>query len=111
MYQKDLAVIYDKNILPMFFSKSFVVFGLKNSSQSILSLFLCMVLGELPRGLSGKGVGNGIPLQYSCLENSRGRGAWQTIINGATELDKTEEQNMHTSIILTLPYTHGLVHL
>ena len=53
MYQKDLAVIYAKNILPMFFSKSFVVFGLKNSSHSIFSLFLCMVLGGLPRGLSG----------------------------------------------------------
>ena len=85
MYQKDLAVTYAKNILPMFFSKSFVVFGLKFSSQSILSLFLCMVLGGLPRGLSGKGVGNGIPLQYSCLENSRGRGSWQTVIHRVTK--------------------------
>ena len=26
------------------------------------------------------GVGNGSPLQYSCLKNSRDRGAWWTII-------------------------------
>ena len=30
-------------------------------------------LGRLP------GVGNGNPLQYSCLENSMDRGAWQAL--------------------------------
>ena len=29
------------------------------------------------------GIGNGTPLQYSCLENSIGKGAWQTIVHGA----------------------------
>ena len=29
------------------------------------------------------GVGNGNPLQYSCLDNSMDRGAWQTIVHGA----------------------------
>ena len=35
---------------------------------------------------SGKfpGVGNGNPLQYSCLENSMDRGAWQAIVHGVT---------------------------
>ena len=28
------------------------------------------------------GVGNGNPLKYSCLENSRDRGAWQAIVHG-----------------------------
>ena len=36
------------------------------------------------------GVGNGKPLQYSCLENSKDRGAWQAIVYGVTELDTTE---------------------
>ena len=31
------------------------------------------------------GVGNGNPLQYSCLENSRDRGAWQATVHGVTE--------------------------
>ena len=28
------------------------------------------------------GVGNGNPLQYTCLENSMGRGAWQATVHG-----------------------------
>ena len=28
------------------------------------------------------GVGNGYPLQYSCLENSMGRGTWWSIVHG-----------------------------
>ena len=28
------------------------------------------------------GEGNGIPLQYSCLENSMDEGAWQAILHG-----------------------------
>ena len=28
---------------------------------------------------------NGTPLQYSCLENSMDRGAWQTTVRGVTK--------------------------
>ena len=31
------------------------------------------------------GEGNGNPLQYSCLENSRDRGAWQAAVHGVTQ--------------------------
>ena len=31
------------------------------------------------------GEGNGTPLQYSCLENPMGGGAWQAPIHGVTE--------------------------
>ena len=36
--------------------------------------------------------GNGNPLQYSCLENSMDRGAWQGTVHGRVlkELDMTE---------------------
>ena len=37
------------------------------------------VLGRFP------GEGNGNPLQYSCLENSVGRGAWRTTVHGVTK--------------------------
>ena len=30
-------------------------------------------------------VGNGKPLQYSCLENSMDRGAWWAIVHGVTK--------------------------
>ena len=31
------------------------------------------------------GVGNGNPLQYSCLENSVDRGAWRARVHGITK--------------------------
>ena len=31
------------------------------------------------------------PLQYACLVNSMDKGAWQTTVHGATELDTTEQ--------------------
>ena len=33
----------------------------------------------------GRSFGNGSPLQYSCLENSTGRGAWQTTGHGVAK--------------------------
>ena len=36
------------------------------------------------------GGGNGNPLQYSCLENSMDRGAWQATVHGVAELDMTQ---------------------
>ena len=37
-------------------------------------------------GLGGSpGIGKGNPLQYSCLENSRGRGAWRTTVHGVAK--------------------------
>ena len=40
--------------------------------------------------LSCIGEGNGNPLQYSCLENPRDRGAWWTTARGVAESDTTE---------------------
>ena len=31
------------------------------------------------------GIGNGNPLQYSCLENSMDRGAWQAPVHGVVK--------------------------
>ena len=42
-------------------------------------------LGSTP-GLGGTlGKGNGNPLHYFCLENSRDRGAWRAAVHGVTE--------------------------
>ena len=39
-------------------------------------------LGSIPGSGNSPREGNGNPLQYSCLENSMDRGAWQAIVHG-----------------------------
>ena len=48
-------------------------------------------LGRSPR------IGNGNTLQYSCLENSVGRGVGRATVHGATESDTTE--HTHTEVV------------
>ena len=38
-------------------------------------------------------VGNGNPLQYSCLENSMDRRAWRATVHGVAELVMSEQPN------------------
>ena len=42
-------------------------------------------VGFIPGSGRFPGVGNGNPLQYSCLENSMDRGAWWTAVPGIAE--------------------------
>ena len=39
----------------------------------------------IPGSGRSPGGGNGDPFQYSCLENSMGRGAWQATAHGAAK--------------------------
>ena len=53
--------------------------------------------GSIPGSGRSLGGGNGNPLQYSCLENSMDRGAWQATVQGVTkELDMTKHAHTHT---------------
>ena len=42
-------------------------------------------LGLIPELGGSLGEGNGNPFQYSCLENSMERGAWQATVHGVTK--------------------------
>ena len=42
-------------------------------------------VGSISRLRRSLGEGHGNPLQYSCLENPMGRGAWQAAVHGVTE--------------------------
>ena len=42
-------------------------------------------LGSIPGPERPPGGGNGNPLQYSCLENPMGGGAWRAAVHGVTE--------------------------
>ena len=46
---------------------------------------------------NGKREGNGNPLQYSCLENPMGKGAWQATLHGfAKSWIPLKQLSMHT---------------
>ena len=45
-------------------------------------------------------VGNGNPLQYSCLENPMDRGAWQALVHGVTKSDTTMHTYSHLGVNL-----------
>ena len=57
--------------------------------------------GWIPGLGRSSGVGNGNPLQYSCLENSMDRGVRQVTVYGVAEWDMTE--HTHTQLETTVP--------
>ena len=42
-------------------------------------------VGSIPESERSSGEGNGNPLQYSCLGNPRGGGAWRATVDGVAE--------------------------
>ena len=66
-------------------------------AEIIKDLPIIWEIGVRPLGWEDPREGNGNPLQYSCLENSIDRGAWQATVHGVTQSDTTER----------LPHTHG----
>ena len=42
-------------------------------------------VSSIPESGGSPGVGNGNPLQYSCLENSMDRGAWRATVHGVAK--------------------------
>ena len=54
--------------------------------------------GSVPGSGRSPGKGSGNPLQYSCLENSMDREAWQATVHGVTRVGRdleTKQQQWH----------------
>ena len=51
-------------------------------------------LGSIPGSGIFPGEGNGYPLQYSCLEKSKDRGAWWATVHGIAK-SRTQLSNQH----------------
>ena len=56
--------------------------------------------GSIPMLGRSPGEGNGNPLQYSCLEDSIDRGAWQATVHGVTKVGHN---------LATKPPPHGIL--
>ena len=59
--------------------------GFPSGSDGNKSSCIAGDLGLIPESERSPGERNGNPLQYSCLENSMNKGAWQATVHGATE--------------------------
>ena len=59
--------------------------GFPGVSDGKASAFNGRDLGSIPGLGISPGEGNGNPLQYSCLENSMGRGAWKATVHGVVK--------------------------
>ena len=59
--------------------------GFPDGSDSKESACNARDLGLIPRSGRSPAERNGYSIQYSCLENSMDRGAWQAIVNGVAK--------------------------
>ena len=57
--------------------------------------------GSIPGSGRSPGERNGYPFQYSCLENSRDRGAWWATVHGVT---KSQTDTVYTQCALKRPW-------
>ena len=74
----------------------FIQCGFPGGSDSKESVCNVGDLGSIPGTERFPGEGNGNPLQYSCLENSMDRGAWQTTVHGVAK-SQTQMNNFHSN--------------
>ena len=58
----------------------------QSDKDSACQLRKCTDTGSVPGSKGCSGVGNGNPLQYSCLENSMHRGAWRATVQGVARV-------------------------
>ena len=64
--------------------------------------------GSIPGWGRSPGVGNGNPLQYSCLRNPMDRGVWRATVHGVTTESGTTEQLSACTHTHTHTHTHTL---
>ena len=67
------------------FAIYFIYIGASLVTQKVKSLPSVQGEGSIPGLGRFPEEGNGYPLQYSCLENSRDRGAWWATVHGVTK--------------------------
>ena len=61
--------------------------------------------GSIPGSGRSPGVGNGNPLQYSCLKNFKDKGAWRTIVHRVAK--SWTQLSTHVLMFKNLPFNAG----
>ena len=84
----------------LFLDHAFAVVGFPGGSDGKESACIAGDLCLTPGLGRSPGEGNGNPLQYSCLENSKDRGAWWVTVHGFTESDMTEQPHFNFTLLL-----------
>ena len=69
--------------------------GFPGGSEVKASAYNAGDLGLIPGSGRSPGEGNGNPLQYSCLENSMDRGAWQVTVHGVAHTPLPPHTHIH----------------
>ena len=72
-------------LLPLIFFAYFSRLGFPGGSEVKASACNAGDLGSIPGWGRSPGEGNGNPLQYSCLENPMGGGAWWATVHGVAK--------------------------
>ena len=66
-------------------------------------------VGSIPGLEEVLGEGNGNPLQYSCLDNSMDRGAWQATVHGIIESDMTKPLTLSFFMLFSILVYHRIL--
>ena len=66
-------------------------------------------LGSILGSGRSPGEGNGNPFQYSCLDNSRNRGAWHATVYEVGKI-QTQLSNKHYTFIMKFHYEISVFH-
>ena len=72
----------------------------KNEDEFFFFSFFCCTL------MYGTGEGNGTPLQYSCLKNPMGGGAWWAAVCGVTQ-SRTRLKQLSSSRMYGIEFPRG----
>ena len=72
--------------------------GFSDSSEGKESACNAGDLGSIPKSGRSPGEENGIPLQYSCLENFMVRGVWWATVHGVAKI-QIQMSDSHTQCV------------
>ena len=87
----------------------YTIEGFPGGSDGKESAYNARDPGSIPGSRRSPGEGNGSPLQYSCLENSTDRGAWQATVHGIIESDMTKQLTLSFFMLFSILVYHRIL--